>query len=178
LEILPLRIRPIVFRHEGHLEYNRPGISTVGPSFVRNFFWLGSLAIERDRLQSLAQRQFHDSGDGRNTYRNIAWPACTGEALLYFSDAASGKVSPRGIINLTNMSKVEEVMWGVRIFALNIGEEVHHLKAADTSERDGWMANLMKRSEEYHKKGLARSVVTSSTIMKTLESLLVQPRRF
>lgn len=144
---------------EGHLSHK-----TAGQSFPKNllgskdFFFFGSEAFEAKALDAYKKSQ----KNAEAAINNVAWAAHTGKGLLFGGD----KKAPSHVINLAHATEPETE--GSNKFHLTAHGNKHTFKAANTAERDNWVAQLKAKINEA--KELATSVTESETYKQTLES--------
>lgn len=154
-------VKPV---EEGHL-----GHKAQGANFPKNlipskeFFFFGSDAVEP---KSLAHYQKSERS-AETAHSNIAWASHTGKGLLFVGD----KKAPTSIINLADASEPE--VDGSNKFHFTSKGNKHSFKAATSTERDGWVAQLRLKIAEA--KELAASVTESEIYKSTVESFKPTP---
>ncbi|UNI23486.1 hypothetical protein JDV02_009305 [Purpureocillium takamizusanense] len=154
-------VKPV---EEGHL-----GHKAQGASFPKNlipskeFFFFGSDAVEP---KSLAHYQKTEKST-ETAHHNIAWASHTGLGLLFVGD----KKAPHSVINLADATEPE--VDGANKFHFTSKGNKHSFKAASSTERDGWVAQLKLKIAEA--KELAATVTESDAFKKTVEGFKPAP---
>jgi len=146
------------------IEEGQLGHKAQGASFPKNlipskeFFFFGTDSYEPKALAGYLKNEKSTA-----TYQaNVAWASETGKGLLFSGD----KKAPTGIINLSDASEPETD--GAVKFTLTSKGNKHSFKAANTAERDNWVAQFKAKIAEA--KELATTVTESETYKKTLDS--------
>ncbi|KAK4204030.1 Pleckstrin homology domain-containing protein [Triangularia verruculosa] len=151
---------------EGHLEHKGQGAN-----FPKNFlytktlFWFGSEPVNVKEIASFKAEKTADVA-----HHVTSWAAETGKGLLFYSEKGD-KAAPNGAIQLAEAT--EPVVDGANKFHFTSKGHKHTFKAAATSDRDNWVAQLKVKIAEA--KELAATVTESETYKKTLESLKPAP---
>jgi hypothetical protein len=149
-------VKPV---EEGQLSYKAQGLS-----FPKNlisskeFFSFGSDAVEASALDAYKRSE----KSTEVAHNNIAWATSTGKGLLFVGD----KKTPSNIINLSDATEPE--VDGANKFHFSAKGNKHSFKAANTAERDNWVAQLKLKIAEA--KELLTTVPESETYKSTLES--------
>jgi hypothetical protein len=151
------------------IEEGQLGHKAQGASFPKNFipskefFFFGTDSYEPKSLSNYLKNEKNTA-----TYHsNVAWASETGKGLLFSGD----KKAPTGIINLADASEPETE--GPNKFTVTTKGNKHSFKAANTAERDNWVAQLKLKIAEA--KEISSTVTESDTYKKTLDSFKPAP---
>lgn len=148
-------------------------LEVKGSSFPKNFlyskkfFWFGSDAIEPKNLSAYTKSE----KVADVAHHVAAWASHTGKGLLFFSEKPNDKSTPHGVIDLADAS--EPSVDGANKFHLTSKGHKHTFKAANTAERDNWVAQIKAKTAEA--KELAPTVTETETYKSTLESFKPAP---
>lgn len=157
-------VKPI---EEGNLEHKAQGANFPKNLFSsKKFFWFGTDAVEVKGISA-----FKADKSPEVAHAIAAWAAETGKGLLFFTEKSEDKSVPHGAVLLSEAS--EPVVDGTHKFHFTSKGHKHTFKAANTAERDNWVAQLKLKIAEA--KELATTVVESETYKKTLESFKPAP---
>lgn len=130
--------------------------------YSKNYFWFGNEAVETKSLTNYIKTE-KVAGSAHNA---AAWASETGKGLLFFGEKQGDKSSIQGAIELAEAS--EPTNDGPQKFNLATKAHRHTFKAANTAERDNWVAQLKLKIAEA--KELAPTVKESENYKKTVES--------
>ncbi|KAI3573963.1 Pleckstrin homology domain-containing protein [Fusarium oxysporum f. sp. albedinis] len=149
---------------EGHLGHKDQGFSFPKSLIAsKEFFFFGTDAFEPKALAHYLKTE----QSAETAHSNIAWASHTGKGLLFFGD----KKNPSGIISLADATEPETD--GSHKFHFTSKGNKHSFKAANTAERDNWVAQLKLKIAEA--KELASTVTESEAYKKTIESFKPAP---
>ncbi|KAK2668049.1 hypothetical protein RAB80_015428 [Fusarium oxysporum f. sp. vasinfectum] len=147
-------VKPIEEGHLGHKAHDFSFPRSLIAS--KEFFFFGTDAFEPKALTQYLKTE----KSAETAHSNIAWASHTGQGLLFFGD----KMNPSGIISLIDASHK---------FHFTSKGNKHSFKAANTAERDNWVAQLKLKIAEA--KELATTVTESEAYKKTIESFKPPP---
>ncbi|KAH7146016.1 Pleckstrin homology domain-containing protein [Dactylonectria macrodidyma] len=149
---------------EGHLGHKAQGL--IFPKNLiasKEFLFFGTDAFEPKALAHYLKTE----KSAETAHSNIAWASHTGQGLLFVGD----KKNPFSIISLADATEPETD--GRHKFHFTSKGNKHSFKAADTAERDKWVAQLKLKIAEA--KELAATVTESEAYKKTIESFKPAP---
>ncbi|KAL8381385.1 hypothetical protein RB595_005584 [Gaeumannomyces hyphopodioides] len=130
--------------------------------YTKRFFWFGSDAVEPKVLAA-----FVKSEKSAEVAHNVAaWASQTGAGLLFYVEKGTDKAAPSGAIQLSEAS--EPVADGPTKFHFTSNGHKHTFKAANTADRDNWVAQLKAKTAEA--KEAVATVTEGETYKATLES--------
>ncbi|KAH7114015.1 Pleckstrin homology domain-containing protein, partial [Dactylonectria macrodidyma] len=151
---------------EGHLGHKGQGLSFPQNLIAsKEFFFFGSDAVEPKAFAHYLKTE----KSAETAHSNIAWASNTGKGLLFVGD----KKNPSSIISLADATEPETD--GSHKFHFTSKGNKHSFKAANTAERDNWVAQLKLKIAEA--KELAAIVTESETYKKTIESFKSPPHK-
>ncbi|KAH6866216.1 Pleckstrin homology domain-containing protein [Thelonectria olida] len=154
-------VKPV---EEGHLGHKAHGLSFPKNLIAsKEFFFFGTDAFEPKTLAHYLKTE----KSAETAHSNIAWASHTGQGLLFVGD----KKNPSSIISLADATEPETD--GSHKFHFSSKGKKHSFKAANTAERDSWVAQLKLTIAEA--KELAATVTASEAYKKTIESLTLAP---
>ncbi|KAH7118263.1 Pleckstrin homology domain-containing protein [Dactylonectria estremocensis] len=154
-------VKPV---EEGHLGHKAQGLSFPKNLIAsKEFLFFGTDAFEPKALAHYLKTE----KSAETAHSNIAWASHTGQGLLFVGD----KKNPFSIISLADATKPETD--GPHKFHFTSKGNKHSFKAADTAERDNWVAQLKLKIAEAEE--LAATVTESETYKKTIESFKPAP---
>ncbi|KAJ9419557.1 hypothetical protein FOXG_07094 [Fusarium oxysporum f. sp. lycopersici 4287] len=154
-------VKPI---EEGHLGHKAQDFSFPRSLIAsKEFFFFGTDAFEPKALTQYLKTE----KSAETAHSNIAWASHTGQGLLFFGD----KMNPSGIISLADATEPE--IDASHKFHFTSKGNKHSFKAANTAERDNWVAQLKLKIAEA--KELANTVTESEAYKKTIESFKPPP---
>ncbi|KAJ9419770.1 hypothetical protein FOXG_06975 [Fusarium oxysporum f. sp. lycopersici 4287] len=154
-------IKPI---EEGHLGHKAHDVSFPRSLIAsKEFFFFGTDAFEPKALTQYLKTE----KSAETAHSNIAWASHTGQGLLFFGD----KMNPSGIISLADATEPE--IDASHKFHFTSKGNKHSFRAANTAERDNWVAQLKLKIAEA--KELATTVTESEAYKKTIESFKPPP---
>ncbi|KAJ9419187.1 hypothetical protein FOXG_16379 [Fusarium oxysporum f. sp. lycopersici 4287] len=154
-------IKPIEEGHLGHKAHDFSFPRSLIAS--KEFFFFGTDAFEPKALTQYLKTE----KSAETAHSNIAWASHTGQGLLFFGD----KMNPSGIISLADATEPE--IDASHKFHFTSKGNKHSFKAANTAERDNWVAQLKLKIAEA--KELATTVTESEAYKKTIESFKPPP---
>ncbi|KAJ9419592.1 Pleckstrin homology domain-containing protein [Fusarium oxysporum] len=129
-------IKPI---EEGHLGHKAHDVSFPRSLIAsKEFFFFGTDAFEPKALTQYLKTE----KSAETAHSNIAWASHTGQGLLFFGD----KMNPSGIISLADATEPE--IDASHKFHFTSKGNKHSFRAANTAERDNWVAQLKLKIAE------------------------------
>ncbi|KAK2595001.1 hypothetical protein QQS21_007308 [Conoideocrella luteorostrata] len=150
-------VKPV---EEGHLSHKAQGASFPKNLIAsKEFLFFGSDSFEPKALAAYLRGEKNTE----HAHHNISWASHTGNGLLFVGD----KKAPSNIINLADTTEPETD--GTNKFHFTHKGAKHSFKAASSTERDSWVAQLKAKITEA--KELATSVTESEAYKSALLSL-------
>ncbi|KAH8654176.1 Pleckstrin homology domain-containing protein [Ilyonectria robusta] len=149
---------------EGHLGHEAQSLSFPKNLIAsKEFFFFGTNAFEPKALAHYLKTE----KSAETAHGNIAWASHTGQGLLFIGD----KKNPSSIISLADATEPETD--GSHKFHFTSKGNKHSFNAANTAERDNWVAQL--KLEIAEAKELAATVTESEAYKKTIENFKPAP---
>ncbi|KAL4875836.1 Pleckstrin homology domain-containing protein [Aspergillus karnatakaensis] len=157
----PKEIKPAT---DGVLGYKAPGL-VKSLRFAKRYFYFSDEAVEAKQLTTFRANE-------KPAVANpiVAWASQTGKGLLFLVKRAEDKATPAGIISLAEISDVTKE--GSNEFLFKLNGHKHTFQAANSDERDSWVAALETKSTEAKAE---KETITSSEGYKAELEKLTKP---